>query len=264
MLTNWQKNRLATLHSGKTEYGSGRKDVTLLAYHFWDAPRQDTMWPGLECAIRETWYHCGFLKTIVVANSVSPSMEKFAEVFSRVDFQIEPSLVPKDIFSMSADCNGRLASRFDTEYVLIIQNDGFPLRNGLDGFVGKYDFIGAPYVRPRFLPRLAASMLGCWVMNGGFSLRSHAICDFAAHCWNRKYHRLGDCKAASEDIFYTKTLPLRESSFRRRFRLPTTEEALFFSWDALVPIPMPEILPFGFHRAESFERLERHTEKWTL
>ena len=254
-LTEWQQKRLTSLHSRTKTYGQGRKDVTLLAYHFWDEANQEPRWPCLECAIRETWLHCGLLKTVVVTNRVSPAMKLFAKEFSNADFQLEPSLVSNDLFSMSADCNGKLATRFSTEYVLIVQNDGFPLRSGLDAFVGKYDFIGAPYVRGRFLPQLFAHLLGYWVMNGGFSLRSHSLCEFAANCWNRKYNYLGDCKAASEDIFYTQTLPLRELSFRRRFRLPTTKEALAFSWDAIVPIPMPAEQPFGFHRAESFEAL---------
>jgi hypothetical protein len=90
-------------------------------------------------------------------------------------------------------------------------------------------------------------------MNGGFSLRSHNLCEFAAYHWNKTYSSIGDCRAASEDIFYTQTLPKKEPSFRRQFNLPTTQEALSFSWDALVPIQIPNKLPFGFHRLSSLD-----------
>ncbi len=251
-LETWQETRMRSVHCGKTDYSLGRKDVALLAYHFWDVSEYEKNWTYLECAIRETWMHCGMLKTILVTNRAGCCAVKFAETFPCVDIQVEPSLHPGDIFTMSSDCNGKLTTRFTTEYVLIVQNDGFPLRTGLDEFIGKYDFVGAPYVRPRIVPQILARLSGCWAMNGGFSLRSHELCDFAAYFWNRKYNNLGDCKAASEDIFYTQTLPLREPSFRRRFRLPTTRKALAFSWDTIVPIQMPAALPFGFHRDDSF------------
>lgn len=55
-----------------------------------------------------------------------------------------------------------------------------------------------------------------------------------------------------EDILYTGTLVRKERRYRRTFRFATSRESLHFSWDAIVPIPMPKTLPFGFHRAETF------------
>ena len=86
-------------------------------------------------------------------------------------------------------------------------------------------------------------------------MRSRAICEAAAKYWNEKYHVLGDCKAASEDIFYTSTLVRKERRYRRSFRFATSRESLRFSWDAIVPIPMPKALPFGFHRDNSLAAL---------
>ena len=121
-------------------------EVTVLAYHFWDDQGYDAAFGRLALAVRETWRHCGQLRTVLVVNKTRPCIEAFAAENREVEVQVEPSLVPGDINSMSADCNSRLWTRFSTPYVLVIQADGYPLRGGLEEFVGKYDFIGAPYV----------------------------------------------------------------------------------------------------------------------
>lgn len=256
-LADWQAMRLATIHAGRIDYGCGRNDVTVLAYHFWGDSGNDAAFSRVECAIRETWLRCGMMKTVVVTNRATSRIGAFAAAFPSVDVQVEPSLVPGRIYSMSADCNGKLATRFVTPYVLIVQNDGFPLRDGIDPFVGKYDFVGAPYVRNVWWKNAVANALNLHVMNGGFSLRSHEICDRAAFHWKRKYHSLPDCDAVSEDLFYTKTLPLHERDYRRTMRLASHREALAFSWDALVSIPQPAAMPFGFHGEAAFNALMR-------
>lgn len=254
-LTEWQNVRLATIHRDKEDYGNGRDDVTVVAYHFWQDDGYDEAFRRVECAIRETWLHCGMMRTVVVVNKTKPCVDEFASKFSSVSVQIEPSLIPGKIFTMSADMNGHLARRFETPYCLVVQNDGFPLRPGLGEFVGKYDFIGAPYVGLQWWKQFVAGVTNYHVQNGGFSLRSRAICEAAAHYWNEKYHTLGDCTEASEDIFYTGTLIKKERNYRRSFRLATSRESLAFSWDALVPIPMPAKLPFGFHGERTFSKL---------
>lgn len=222
-------------------------EVTILAYHFWKKDGYEDAFAKIEHAFCETWRHCGRLKSVLVVNESAPCVERFASENANVEVQVEPSLVPGKIFTMSADMNGRLHNRFTTPYVLIIQNDGYPLRRGLDDFVGKYDFIGAPYVGLQPWKRFVAWLTNYHVQNGGFSLRSRRICEAAAKYWNEKYHSLGDCEAASEDIFYTGTLVKKEGRYRRSFRLATSRESLMFSWDAIVPIPPPKEVPFGFH-----------------
>lgn len=231
--------------------------VTVLAYHFWKREGYAAAFAKIARAFEETWKHCGRLKSVLVVNENAPCVEDFAATNPNLEVQVEPSLVPGRIFSMSADMNGKLHTRFSTPYVLVIQNDGYPLRPGLEEFVGKYDFIGAPYIGLEWWKQLVARLTNYRVQNGGFSLRSHAICEAAAGFWNAKYHALGDCVAASEDIFYTGTLVRKERSYRRRFRFATGKESLAFSWDALVPIPMPAQRPFGFHGFKSLELLEK-------
>jgi len=171
-MQTWQRTRLA---AGQDEryVPSACTEVTALAYHFWDSERFDEQFAFLECAIRETWRWCGLLKTVLVVNRVTPRIEAFAEAFSGwVRFDVLETLIPGNLHSMSADCNAHLHRRFDTPYVLVVQNDGFPIRSGLDAFVGVWDFIGAPYVRNTWCNRIVCGMLNCWVSNGGFSLRS--------------------------------------------------------------------------------------------
>lgn len=254
-LADWQFNRLDTIHRNRVDYGKGRDDITVIAYHFWGDSGHDSAFRRIECAIRETWLYCGMMKTVIVTDKQGLALSEFARTFPAVEVQTEPSLAPGRIFTMSADMNGRLSTRFSTPYCLVVQNDGFPLRNGLDDYVGKFDFIGAPYVGLKWWKQIVANLTNYHVQNGGFSLRSHAICEAVACYWNEKYHVLGDCVEASEDIFYTGTLIRKERKYRHAFRLATSRESLDFSWDAIVPIQMPSKLPFGFHGEGAFDKL---------
>ena len=170
-LLDWIVKRLPALRQDFPTQKIGPADVTVLAYHFWGEDRIDKAFDEVECSIRETWLHCGIMKTVLVLNRITPHIEQFAEQFSPwVKLVEEKRLIPGKIFSMSEDCNSRLHTRFDTPSVLIVQNDGFPLQAGLDAFIGKYDYIGAPYVRDIWWKRILCARLGCWVSNGGFSL----------------------------------------------------------------------------------------------
>lgn len=229
------------------KHGSVNAETTILAYHFWNEEGYEKSFAGVRHAIEETWKHCGLLKTVLVVNEAHKCVEVFAAEHQNVEIQVEPSLIPGNIHTMSVDCISRLYKRFSTPYVLIVQNDGYPLRPALGEFVGRYDFIGAPYVRDSWWKNRICALLNSWTQNGGFSLRSRRICEAAAKFWNEKYHTLGECTNSSEDIFYTQFLPRHEKSYRRAFRLATNRESLRFSWDGIVPIPPPKEPPFGFH-----------------
>ena len=224
-----------------------RNSVTILSYTFPKPGAEDAAFAKIVASIERTWEHVGRLKTVIVASHRFAAVEKFSAEHANVELQIELTLKYGDIHTMSVDCNSKLYTRFSTPYVLIVQDDGYPLRKGLEEFVGKYDFIGAPYVRDVWWKNLICRGLNCWVQNGGFSLRSRRICEAAARYWNEKYHKLGKCQDASEDLFYTKFLPLHERSYRKSFRLATNRESLRFSWDGIVPISKPKVVPFGFH-----------------
>lgn len=256
-LSNWIVKRLPFLRSYNFLKRVGPSEVTILAYHFRDKDRIDAAFDAVECSVRETWFHCGIMKTVLVVNQVTPHLETFAGTYSPwIKLIEERRLIPGKIFSMSEDCNSRLYTRFGTPSVLIVQNDGFPLQSGLEQFIGRYDFIGAPYIRDIWWRRAISSVVGCLASNGGFSLRSHEICERAAHYWNKKYHKLPDCNATSEDLFYTKTLPLHERKYRKSFKIANCKEAIRFSYDGLMPFKKIS-MPFGFHGARAFRLLKQ-------
>ena len=238
-----------------------RDQVTILIYSFPHPGEEHAAFAKIMHAVLETWRHVGELKTVIVVSHRFEDADRFAAEHMNVEIQVEPTLIPGDIHTMSVDCNSRLYERFSTPYVLVIQDDGFPLRAGLEEFVGRYDFIGAPYVRDVWWKNLICRAFNYWMQNGGFSLRSRRICEAAAKYWNSKYAaKLGRSADAAEDLYYTKVLPLHERDYRKEFRFASNRESLRFSWDALVPIPKPTELPFGFHRNESLLELWRKYE----
>lgn len=252
-LCAWQRNRLENVHNGCRSYCQGRRDVTVLTYYWGaDSSVSDTHFWRVESAFRETWLQCGLMKSVVVTDGPTEALRRFAAEFPNVEVQVEPTLIPGNLDSMSFDCDGRLADRFSTDYLMIIQDDGFPLQPGLDEFVGKWDFIGPPYVRDKFLPRLVARLLNLWTSNGGFSLRTHRMCKLAQEYWREKYcHFDGDVHWLGEDAYYTETLLKHEWKYNRTMRMADNRSALNFGYDIIVPQPIKK-LPFGFHRAETF------------
>lgn len=254
-LQDWQRVRLETVHQGRTDYGRGPSDLTVLTYYWGaDVSLPDTQFYRIESALRETWLQCGMMKSVIVTDRKTDELRAFSAQFPTVEIQVEPSLVAGNLYTMSADCDGRLAERFSTPYLMIVQDDGFPLRAGVDAFLGKWDYIGAPYVRDRFFSRFAARAMNLWTMNGGFSIRSHRICEQAARYWRETYHKFGDCQSVGEDAYYTETLVLHRRDYRRQMRLADNRSAIRFAWDCLVPFDV-QVLPFGFHRASTFECL---------
>jgi hypothetical protein len=233
--------------------------VTALIYFFAEKELAPLKWPEFEGALLQTWRQCGLLKTAVVTDSDHACVRDFSRRFANVVMQVEPRLVAGDINSMSFDCNSKLCHRFDTDYVLIVQNDGFPLRRGLDEFVKLgYDFYGAPHCRPNFVSSLLTRVLRYCPSNGGFSLRSMRLCRLGAKLWQeggfsgRPY--VEDVMA--EDYFYTKTLPLSGLGNWLSRSQASSRISDRFSYGATFPLTA-RALPFGFHTATAFGALVR-------
>lgn len=254
-LRDWQHARLPELRNHTFPASRHRLDVTIVAYTF---PKKldGDCFDFLECAILQTWEALGKLKTVLVTHRRFAKLDAFAARHREVVIQVEPTLVPGDIDSMSADCCARLHTRFSTPYCLVIQDDGFPLKDNLNDFLGQYDFVGAPYVRISWWRNVICTILGFWVSNGGFSLRSKGICEAAAEYWTQKYARHHPCRQTIDDLFYTQTLPLRHLNYRLKYRIAPNWIAIRFSYDAIVRQPVA-ILPMGFHRDMTFEDLTR-------
>ena len=158
--------------------------VTILIYTFPQRGDEEEAFNKIAASIEKTWENVGRLKTAIVASHHFPAVDDFASRHANVELQIEPALVPGDIKTMSMDCIKNLHKRFSTQYVLVIQDDGFPIRAGLEEFVGKWDFIGAPMFSDGWKRKLAFAIgLGSYI--GGFSLRSKRMCE----CASRKRFR---------------------------------------------------------------------------
>lgn len=257
VLQNWQRKRLVQQRVLPPSFAGG-EPVTIMAYHFWDDKRTDAQFDFLECSIRETWWQCGLLKTVLVVNSITKRMEEFASAFSGwVTLDLCHDLVPGSLYSMSADIINNLHKRFSSEYVLIVQNDGFPIRSGLDGFLGGYDYIGAPWVfgKDDWITRLLLRYRSD-VGNGGFSLRSSRLCEMTARYYRRKYKLLPYCYFLTEDYFICKTLPSWEKQYRETIRIaPPAIAATFALEDNVALHASVNARPFGFHGPTAFGRL---------
>ena len=195
------------------------------------------------------------MKTIIVSHAVTPPVAEFANRFpGLVEIQVEPTLrsrPPGDIDSMSMDCNIRLHTRFSTKEVLIVQDDGFPVRSLLDRFTGRFDFIGAPMRRPYWYVQVLGRILRDWPCNGGFSLRSHKMCRLVSEIWEKKYSGMTFSADQTEDIFYTQTLPRSSFRFRWSVHVAESKPASHFAFDGCIPFSPPADV-FGFHSARGF------------
>ncbi|MBR2921255.1 MAG: hypothetical protein IKC27_07875 [Kiritimatiellae bacterium] len=259
-LREWQNARLREWGEGKPLFKIGPKNVTVLAYFYRPESQVSEYFSYLKCAIYETWRHCGVMKTVIVTNLNEGALKEFADKWGDfVEVQVEPSLRVGDLNAMSIDCNSKLYQRFDTEYVLIVQDDGFPLRSGLEKFLGKWDFLGSPMRRNTMLVNLLGIVRRHWPSNGGFSLRTKKMCRLVAEYWNKYYaDKPFDEATGIEDLFYTKTLQDRFLSFRWRVNVGNASIASEFAYDACLGegINLRSDV-FGFHSARAFAELMR-------
>ena len=234
------------------------EQVTILIYTFPEKGNEGRAFSKIVASIERTWENVGKLKTVIVASHHFADVDYFASQHSNVELQIEPSLVYGSITTMSMDCIKRLYTRFSTPYVLIIQDDGYPVREGLEQFVGKWDFIGAPSARDG--RRRLMNAFGFPCLNGGFSLRSRRICIRAANAWNRWWRFFLNPKSRFffEDTFYTLTACLGWG-YRHGLKFAGEKDAFAFAFDSLKGlISKPGgIDPFGIHGHSTIAMLQR-------
>lgn len=250
-LSAWQQQSVAALQKKNMPAASVR-DVTLLAYFFWDDDRINTQFFTIECAFLCAHYFLGELPSVLVVNRLTPRIKAFCDQH-HIDIQVDATLtggVPR----MNIDCITTLHKRFSTPYVLIIQSDGFPLQSGIEPFVGKYDYVGAPWIRhlswydwfpyPRYC-----------VGNGGFALRSKKICEQASRAYSRWCSRLPYTWLVGDDVFYCKTMPFLSREWRASIVYAPPEVAGRFSVEHNDEFFPKDRQPFGFHARYGFERI---------
>lgn len=246
-LDDWKRSLLPELRTHSFPMSKYADRVTLIIYFF--MPTEETF-DLFEFSVLKSWATLGKLPTTIVVDRVTDTVERFRTKHPEcVRIVVEKNLVVGDIRSMTEDCIERLYTRFDTDYCLIVQDDGFPIRDRLEEFLGRYDYIGAPSVRD--VPaQYWVDLTRCACLNGGLSLRSRRICRAVAETWPRiRGGMTKDSPLYSEDVIYTQVC-CRSPIFRLRHRFPSSRQARQFSlpdFDGVVDIRQPKEVPFGVH-----------------
>ena len=244
-LVNWKKANIESLRAASFR-DSDVKDVTAIAYHYRRTPEEldESFWIT-EFAFLQTFKTQGVMPAVLVVNQPTKLTKAFCDKYS-VELQVADNLVPgKDISSLCIDLVENLHARFKTPYVLTIQDDGFPMRAGLGDFVGKWDYIGAPWVRHSTYYDLYPRRY-C-VGNGGFSLRSKRLCEVASRIYGKWFSRLPYWwYVTGDDTFYCKTLRFWFRSAVRGMKWPTAHEATRFAIENNLDF-LGDEQPLGFH-----------------
>ena len=252
-MDDWQRAILPRLRTCK--FGpSPVRDVTLLAYFFWDDDRIETKFYTVECAFLCAWKSWGFLPSVLVVNRETETIRAFCDKFG-VQLQID-SLLTGGVPTMNLDCIKNLYRRFATKYVAIIQSDGMPVNPGIENFIGQYDYVGAPWPG-HCLWRDWFPYPKYGVGNGGFCVRSKRICEQASRSYNSFWRYLPYSWLVGDDVFYCKTMPFFSRYWKQNFRFPERSVAIRFSLEFVPPDIAITVPPLGFHSECGFREYVR-------
>lgn len=250
-LMRWKKANIESLRTMSFRT-SPIHDVTAIAYHYRRTQEEldESFW-ATEFAFLQTFKTQGVMPSVLVSNQRTRHISEFCDRYS-IELQIAENLVPgRDIRSYCIDLNENLHRRFKTPYVLTIQDDGFPMRPGLEEFVGKWDYVGAPWVRHSTYYDLYPRKY-C-VGNGGFSLRSKRLCEIASRIYGKYFSRMPYWwYVQGDDNFFCKTMRFWFRNAVRGMKWPTPDEAALFSIENDNE-SLPQSPPLGFH-ADGFMR----------
>jgi hypothetical protein len=233
-------------------------DVTMLTPWLWRDERFDALLDNLLAAILMSWWACGRLPVVLQVNRTTKKLLAMADEWG-VRLLVLPELQGGGGANRGLNRDGivNLKDRFSTGHVLSFQHHAFPLRPGLDAFVGRYDFIGAPWVfgKDDWITRMLLRHRSD-VGNSAFALRSRKLCETAAGYFERKYRYLPHCYLVIDDYFICKTLPSFERRYRETIRIAPPEAAATFSLEDNVALhERLGARPLGFHGAVAFSRL---------
>lgn len=214
--------------------------TTLVLYYFSD---DDSKFEEFEFSILHTWMILGKMPCVLIVNKFSSAVKSFARSFAdTVEVQVENRLIPGRVETMSRDCVTCLWKRIKTENMLVIQNDGFPLRDRLNDFQG-CGYVGAPVT-------FKAMVLGYWpwafVQNGGFSLRSRSFSRMVSCVCSEKH------LSRAEDWVYSYAPlrhPCRFRAVERKASRSLAREFSAIDFRGLIDISNAGYKPFGVHGA---------------
>lgn len=252
-LKEWQQQVIPVL-AGRPVRAPDVKNVTAAAYFFWDDDRINSLFYTIESAFLVTRHVCGALPCVLIINRLTPRIATFCRK-NEIQIQIDATLTG-GVSRMNIDCVETLHTRFNSEYVMLIQSDGFPLRKGLEEFAGTYDYIGAPWNRASWYTNIVFPYPKYCVGNGGFTIRSKRLCEMAAFCYRKKYRHLPYGYWLADDVYYCKTLPRFEKKCRETMVYAPPEVAGRFAFEANREFyARTDKMPFGFHAAHGFDQI---------
>jgi hypothetical protein len=233
-------------------------DVTLMTAWLWRDDRFDTLLDSLLSAILMAWRYCGRLPVVLLVNRETPALLNMAQEWG-LRLQVEPHIKGGggNARELNRDVILNSTQWFDTEYLLSFQNHAFPIREGLEDYLGKYDCIGAPWVfdKDDWITRLLLRHRGD-VGNGAFALRSRKLYETIAWYYRRKYKYIPHCYLVIDDYFIGKTLPSFERRYRETMRIAPPEVAAAFSLEDNIALHKSlHAQPFGFHGPSAFRHL---------
>lgn len=255
----WQEKNLPILRTLKFGPPCSR-DVTLITNWLWSDERFNTYLDQLLAAVLMTWHTCGRLPVVLMVNRVTPTLQRMSDEWG-IGLSVLPHLRGGggNVRDINRDSILNLADRFETEYALSFQHHAFPLRAGLPAFLGRYDYIGAPWVfgKDDRITRLLLRHRGD-VGNGAFTLRTRRLCETISWYYRRKYKLLPHCFLVIDDYFIAKTLPSFERKYRETIRIAPAEVAANFALEDNETLHSAvHANPFGFHGPRAFAQLLR-------
>ena len=251
MLAQYQKENLERLQM-RSFSESKYSNVTALQYYFYEEAKLDAGFYRVEYSFLSAFDKLGVLNSVLIVNKATDLIRKFCDKYS-VSLQIEEKLRVGSSKSLCIDIISNMHKRFSTEYLLMIQPDGIVAESNLGDFLGKYDYIGAPWGGRSvwydfYSPRKYS------VGNGGFSLRSHEICSAASARYGKFWRHLPYFwTIMGDDVFFCKTLPFFDRSYAAKYKIAPPEEAAKFSVEHMTEYHRNLKRVFGFHAEVGFE-----------
>lgn len=203
------------------------------------------------------WKNCGRLPVTLIVNRITNPLKTMAEAWG-IRLLLKPNIKGGggNARELNRDAIQNAQHYFDTEYMLTFQNHAFPIRTGLLEFLGKWDYIAAPWVfeKDDWITRLLLPHR-LHVGNGAFTIRSRKLCEVIAFYF-RKYQYFPHCYLFNDDYFIGKTLPSWEKDYQKNIRIASPEIAATFSLEDNLKLHQQiKARPFGFHGPVAFQRL---------
>ena len=245
-LRDWHVANLERVRDCRFPPPKAPDKLTLILYSFLDDER---LFDHHEFGILQTWRTIGKYPLVIVTDRKTARLDSFARQHQDAcSIVISDSLKSGSIDSMNYDCIVNLHKYFSTPSCLIVQDDGFPIRGGIEDFLGKWDYAGAPLVRDLPWQNLADWML-INIENGGFCLRSRRCCEATANLYLQKKDSFTQEQIKLEDWFYC-CYARKNIWHRLKYSFAPASKAREFSFidiEGLIDIRTLKKTPLGIH-----------------